>query len=215
MILTSGNPYIIEAAAGQGTRPTDHSSMHVDEQYRLMGTHIDQTLKAKILNFEYVDFARLLPKDRITKEDDHCMELISRGGSTFFVLVSDRETSGITSFSRWEQAFRIYSNILTTTFPQKSPELLQYNQVIFTAAQTYAWENIYTYDREFRWHISNFPCRSRAVILQQAWAMYLKDHIDKNRGEFSSPKNGGRKKEICRRFNKGLCKNGISCKYDH
>ena len=80
MIPTSGNPYILDTGAGQVTRPTDHLSMHVDEQYRLMGTHIDQSLKAKILNFEYVDFARLIPKDRITKEDNHCVELVSKGG---------------------------------------------------------------------------------------------------------------------------------------
>ena len=215
MIPTSGNSYILDAGVGQGTGPSDHLSMHVDEQYRLMGTHIDQTLKAKILNFENMDFARLLPKDRISKEDDHRMELVSEGMSTFFVLVSDHETLGITSFWRWEQAFCIYSNILTSTFPQKSPELLQYNQVIFSAAQTYAWENVYTYDCEFRWHISNFLCRSWAMILQQAWALYFKDRIDKNRVDFSTPKNGGHKKEICRRFNKGLCKNGINCRYDH
>ena len=104
---TSGYPYILDTGAGQVTRPTDRLSMHVDEQYRLMGTNIDQSLKAKILNFEYVDFARLIPKDRITKEDNLHMELVSTGGSTFFVPVSDRKTSGITSFSRWEQAFRI------------------------------------------------------------------------------------------------------------
>ena len=214
MIPTSGNPYILDTGAGQVTRPTDHLSMHIDEQYRLMGTCIDQSLKLRSLILNMWILRGSFQKTGSPRRTTTTWSWSVKGGS-FFVPVSDHETSGITSFSRWEQAFPIYSNILTSTFPQKSPELLQYNQVIFTAAQTYVWENVYTYDCEFRWHISNFPCRRWAVILQQAWAMYLKERIDKNRGDFSSPKNGGLKKEICRRFNKGLCKNGINCRYDH
>ena len=173
------------------------------------------TLQNKIWNHEYIDFARLKPLDKVTKEDDHCMELVSRGGQTFFVPVSDRETTGITSFSKWEQAFRIYSNLYTKRYPNKASELIQYNHIIYTASLTFSWDNVYQYDKEFRMHLSQYPLRSWAVILQQAWSICLKDRIKHE--DFHSHNGSGRKfkKEACKRFNRGQCTAGRNCKYDH
>ena len=113
------------------------SVAQVDENYLLIGAHINQGLRNKIVNFEYIDFSRLLPRDRVTREDDHRMELVSRGGSTFFVSVVDREMTSINSFTKWEQAFSIYMNVITSAYLNKSAELVQYNHVIFTASQMY------------------------------------------------------------------------------
>ena len=42
------------------------------------------------------------------------MELVNRDGRTYFVPATDRDKSGIISnFSRWEQAFRVFSDIYT------------------------------------------------------------------------------------------------------
>ena len=63
-------------------------------------------MRQKIVNHEYIDFARLVPKGKSSAiEENHRMELINRGGATFFIPVHDRETSGITNFNKWEQAF--------------------------------------------------------------------------------------------------------------
>ena len=122
-------------------------------------THLDQALQQKIVNNEYVDFARLLPKSHTASGgiNDHRMELISKGGLTFFVPVSDHEATQINNFSKWEQAFRVFSNIYTRAYPHRASELIQYNYIIHTAANTFTWENVYTYDRKFRIHLSNFP----------------------------------------------------------
>ena len=132
---------------------------------------------------------------------------------TFLSPVSDRDNAHINSYSKWEQTFRIYSNVLTSKFPQKSPELLQYNHTIHSASTTYFWENVYTYDREFRQHIARHPKRPWSVILQQAWTMILKDRI-RHHNNFNKHKNNKENKP-CRRFNKGKCTFGFSCKYDH
>ena len=63
------------------------------------------------------------------------------------------ETVTINSFSKWEQAFRIFSNIYTKEHPNRASELIQYNHVIHTIASTYTWENVYAYDRQFRMHL--------------------------------------------------------------
>ena len=96
--------------------------------------------------------------------------------------------------------------------------------MIFTASQSYIWDNVYQYDREFRMHISKYPERSWAIILQQAWTMYLKNKISVNSHFDYSNRQGGftpgsgtpkSKKDVCKRFNKGLCSRGRGCRYVH
>ena len=106
----------------QGKHNLPHAAM--DEEYLVIGGHIDSRLQQKIINFEYIDFARLLPKDCISKIEDQRSELVVRGGNTFFAPVSERETSAISSFLKGEQAFCIYSNILTRAYPGKASELI-------------------------------------------------------------------------------------------
>ena len=194
-----------------------HSTI-VDERYIVMGRTVDLVLRDKIKRGEYVDLARLLPRDHPTY-DDNRLELINRGGQTFFVPAGEHEYSlAITNFTKWDLAFRVYSNIYLQTHPQKATELLQYAHIIYTASLSFIWENVYTYDKEFRNHLAMFPDCSWAIILQQAWSMCLKDWVTQNFGNGGGNKSGGNgfcKKEACKRFNKGLCTAGKACKYDH
>ena len=78
--------------------PNHHHSI-MDEEYLVVGGHVDQALQEKIAWLEYIDFAQLLPPDKISKVDDHRMELVVKGGSTFFLPVADRETTTISNFN--------------------------------------------------------------------------------------------------------------------
>ena len=112
----------------------------------------------------------------------------------------------------------MYSNIYLKQNPDRATELIQYNHLICTAAQTFVWDNIYNYDREFRMHLQNYPGRSWGVILQQAWSVCLKDKHYGNNGSSGYSNGKGyvkKKKEICQRFNRGQCTAGHSCHYDH
>ena len=155
----------------------------MDEDYQMIDSHLDDNLRDKILKWEYVDFSKLIPKSKGGWEEEHQrLEIINKNGVSFLSLVSERESVQITSYSKWEQAFRIYSNVVTLKYAQKGPELLQYNHTIQTAATTYTWENVHSYDHEFRHHIARHPDRSWVIILQQAWTMLLKD---RNRSDSS------------------------------
>ena len=219
---TPGNiPFSVELTPAV-INPNIHQASVVDKNYVVIGNNLDKVLKSKIIQHQYIDFARLLPKDRMVNEDDHRMELVQKGGATFFVPVSGRENAGaISSFGRWEQTFRVFSNVYTKVYPERATELIQYNQLIHTAALSFTWDNVYRYDREFRMHLSNYPNRNWGVILQQARSVYLKDRISHfksddqgNRGSGSSP-NPNKKKEICKRFNKGNCNRGFRCNFEH
>ena len=155
-----------------------HSSL-LDEGYLFVGSHIDQVTRTKIGNGEYLDLVKLMQKDKLSVEEDNRMEIVNRGGMSYWVPISDRDSnSGITSYAKWEQAFRVFSHIYTGFHPHKTGELIQYNHIIQTAAQSYAWENVYRYDHDFRLHMSCYHLkRSWGVILQQAWSMFLKDKV--------------------------------------
>ena len=75
----------------------------------------------------------------------------------YFVPASDHNNTSISSLQKWEQAFRVYSNIFLKEHPETATELVQYNHVISTAATSYISENIYSYDKEFHQHMSVYP----------------------------------------------------------
>ena len=142
------------------------------------------------------------------------MELVSRGGSAYFVPVSD--TSGtISNFGHWEQAFRAFSNVYIQAYPARATELIQYNHLIYTASLSLKTFTDTTKSSECI--LATFLTATGGVILQQAWSIYLKDRIQRNddKSGGSALSNYAKKKEICKRFNKGKCTSGYKCNYDH
>ena len=198
-------------------------SLIIDEEYSLVGGHIDENLQKIIEGGGYVDFAKLLHKDRVEQENDNRLKIMTgQGGGTFLAPYSDRFLSSVNSLSKWQQAFRVYTNIYLKVNPRRGSEIVQYNHVICTAAQTYPWEDVYRYDQEFRIHIGKHPERSWAVILQHAWNIKLKDKAQFQRNNFqlgnqsNSQKQANKgKSDICYRFNRGVCNFGFNCKFQH
>ena len=193
----------------------------MDEDYLVVGNHVDQVTQDKIMNGEYVDFSKLIPKDKILCEEDGRLELIVRNGRTFWSPVTESVT--ISNFARWEQAFRVFSNIYTRRFPQKAGELIQYNHIIHSISLTYIWENVYSYDKEFRIHLSKHPQQSWAVILQQTWSMRLRDRLTgsafnnfaSSGGAVTGSDTRNKSNEPCKQYNRGRCSFGPNCKYEH
>ena len=143
-------------------------SVMVDQDYLMVAAHIDEGIKRKVINGEYVDFARLLPRDRVESQDNKRMELVVKDGQVWYEPVSrisQNGSSGINSYIKWEQAFRVFSDIYTLAYLARGPELVQYNHVIYTTSITYMWENVYRYGREFRLHMAQHPDRSWLIIL--------------------------------------------------
>ena len=100
------------------------------------------------MNHEYVDFVKLLRKDKVNMDEDSPLVLVNKGGQTALMPYRDRSVT-INSYNKWEQSFRIFSDVYTSHYPERAPELIQYNHIIHNASQTYYWDNVYTYDKEF------------------------------------------------------------------
>ena len=58
-------------------------SVVVDENYRAIGTHVDQSMRQKIIKGEYIDFSKLIPRDRVLSEDDTRIHLVVKDGKIF------------------------------------------------------------------------------------------------------------------------------------
>ena len=155
-------------------------SVVVDEEYAIVGAHIDENLKRKIISGDYVDFARLIPRDSVSMEADKRLEIVSRNGQTFFQPMVKREGVGINNIFRWDQAFRVYCTLYTEIHHHRAPEMIQYSHIIHHANQLFIWENVYAYDVDFHIHMSKHPERSWGIILQQAWSMRLQDRVVRN-----------------------------------
>ena len=127
----------------------------IDEDYQMIDAHVDEAFKKKVIGFEYIDFSKLIVKNKTVREEENQrLEIVNKNGMSYLAPVQERDGTQISSYAKWEQAFRVYSNIITGTFPHKATELLQYHHAIHTAAMSYVWENVYAYDKEFRHHIS-------------------------------------------------------------
>ena len=71
----------------QGKVGSVQLSVQVDEDYLIVGNYIDDATKRKIGNGEYIDFAKLMPRDKVGVDEDHRMEMINRGGLSYWVPV--------------------------------------------------------------------------------------------------------------------------------
>ena len=201
-------------------------SVFVDANYLLIGSHVDESTRQKIESCQYVDLARLLPRDKVDMLDDHRMVPVNENGQSFWVPFSDRQNQNvINSYPKWELAFRVYTDIFTRKFPMKAPELLQYTHVIHTIAQTYSWESVYRYDRDFREHMAHHPLRSWGIILQPAWNLRLNSGARSsslasastydNSNSNNLQRRDRSKRDVCWRYNRGRCTYGSNCKFDH
>ena len=197
----------------------------VDENYSVVASHVDDATYRKIVSHEYVNFSKLIAKDKVM-EEERGVELVPifKAGKTVFAPTHERDSTVISSFSKWEQAFRVFSAVYTREHPHRAYELIQYNHMIYDASLNFVWNNVYAYDRDFRIHHSYNPGRSWAIILQQAWMFRLKTKLSEvngghpghaNNNNSSNRQSWGQKREVCYRFNRGKCSYGSNCKFEH
>ena len=60
----------------------------IDQDYQMIDSHIDKTIKKKIQSYEYIDFSKLVSRSKMFKEEEsQRLEIISRNGISFWHLL--------------------------------------------------------------------------------------------------------------------------------
>ena len=191
----------------------------IDQDFMILAAHVDEVTAKKIAIGEYINFSRLIPKDKITLEEDHRLEMVQKGGSTYWIPAADKEQTVISNVEKWDQAFRVYSKIYVKYNPSRGQELVEYAFLIHSTAGIFAWSNVYTYDKLFRMHIAKHPKRNWGIILQQAWSFCLMEkNGNQNQTNYNgrgSDENRRKSSKICFKYNQGRCPYGFNCKFEH
>ena len=121
----------------------------VNEDYMVVGAHLDNQIVIKIKSVEHMLFGKLIPPDRVINEGR--IEMYVKNGRLYWMPASN--AININSIARWEQAFWVFSNIYCKVNPHHSAELIEYNHVTHTITLLYTWDNVYVFDKEFRMHM--------------------------------------------------------------
>ena len=155
-----------------------------DDDFFHLSCHMETALRQKIEAGEYVDLEKLLPRDRTKRltNGETRFEWVNRDSGTFLVPTSERELK-INSVRCWDQAFRIYATIYCGANPTRSQEIWQYVSVINTAAASYMWDNVASYDFTFRHLMAFNPKRSWAKTYNQMWNLCMKDPLPKTNNQ--------------------------------
>ena len=227
-LLVEQEKYKAGIAAPKGMIPIDDNvrmlrQLDPDDDFFHVTCHIDNALQVRIQNGEFVELERLLPHDRSGFDHgfpnaENVMELVSRGGQTYFAPARDR--AKINNVRKWDQAFRIYVAIYSEANLSRAVEIWQYIYVIHKAASVYNWDNVSFYDQTFRQLMATKPWRSWSKTYVQAWNVAMNEPITKS--NFNSEKFAGNKSEhswrddCCWKFNKNKCKKSAqACDFDH
>ena len=63
----------------------------MDNSYNMVGSNLDLLTKEKIRKGEYIDFSKLLPRDKLSSAaEEGCMDLVHKGGQTYFIPAAER-----------------------------------------------------------------------------------------------------------------------------
>lgn len=185
-----------------------------DDNLFALAMHLDLAMVQKIERGEYVELSKLLPREKLVPQDEYDkVTIVSKNGKPAFEPhPGDKDSVIINSYKRWEAAFDVYAGVFVRAHPRRSPEIFQYKHTIRKAAESYVWSGIYAYDKVFRTHMQSNPGRTWSKKHKDAWS----DHVHVHKVVVANEGNPGKKRKICRYFNKnGRCAKGAQCEYDH
>ena len=226
-IIIDAEQYKAHIEKPTGTLEFGSSNSLSDDDFFHLICHVEPSMRVKIEKGQYVDLEKLLPTDRLRKNDQATrLGWWHKEGDTFLAPINkDRK---IYNSKRWDAAFRVYASIYCRANPDRAGEIWQYIDIIHTAASAYVWDNVAKYDQIFRQLMEFNPRRSWAVTYNLMWNLSMVEPLPKmpNFRSGSGDNKNFQKKQInadseerpkynhCWSFQKGECKYGANCRYD-
>ena len=134
----------------------------------VLGDHVPQSIKVKIISGQYVDLACLLEAP-VVPEDLGKHLVLNNSGE---LVVKPNMKQSIVDIAKWTDAFLIFSSIYLSAHPVKMQDLLKYMHTIRLGAarHTEGWRS---YDQQFRLRMGNNPANSWAMIDMELWLLCM------------------------------------------
>ena len=184
---------------------------------------VPATYVKQIQSGEFFDLSKLLPREFPATTDEDSV-VLTLENSIIKVKKANQPTQKITDIEQWTTAFTIYMGVLTSKFPTRSQELLQYMSLIRYASQTHRGLGWCIYDHKFRRKAAVNTSFNWSEIDQQLWLCIFTIPPEILRREYPlfshgpqqySTSSGAAKGGTCHEFNKrGECRN-TRCPYRH
>ncbi|XP_077781382.1 uncharacterized protein LOC144327054 [Podarcis muralis] len=172
----------------------------------ILGNHLSQRKRNKILNGDYVDIFTLLPPTKITGKGE---KRRSYGRRRYRTPRAER------TFDNWLDGYQVFMGVVCAAYPHRAMDLVAY-QAHVRRARALAGENAaLTYDENFRRNASLHPTTRWDLTDPNYWGEDVNPYIEKKSQEAAKVgKIEPKKRRQCWEFNRGVCSRPF-CKYLH
>ncbi len=137
--------------------------------YSLAGAKLDNKIKRKIWNLDYVELATLLPRTEAEPRVSMFMDKVDPSAVGF----TSTKTKKTATVAEWNYLFSINTSVYLTKYPEEGSQMVTYmnkiHDMYLADPHTYFWR---TFDEEFRrfkklckempWHV--FPPNNKCTL---------------------------------------------------
>ena len=174
-------------------------------------------LVSQIVAGKFVELHELLSTNLVLNEPEPQLLFDGRLVLTSTPKKPKRRVDDITS---WLEAFSIYCLILSSHFPHRWKDLMQYQLLILRTHRQFAGRVWLAYERAFREHAAASNLTDWSTINVQLFNFHAAGASVRSRGElsdeFSEPRGAPSSLIICKSWNRGHCvAPSSSCRFAH
>ena len=174
-------------------------------------------LVSQILRGTFVDLSDLLSANLVSSDPEPHLMLDGRLVLTAPPKKQRRQIEGITS---WTEAFKVFSLVLTSSFPQRWKDLTLYKLLILRIHRQFNGRVWLAYDKAFREHAAATGLFDWSLMNTQLFNFHAAGaslrSSSPSSGEFLEPSGSSSSRIACISWNKGCCTAPFTrCRYYH
>nr|XP_034966506.1 uncharacterized protein LOC118082785 [Zootoca vivipara] len=175
----------------------------------ILGNHLSNKKRNKILNGDYVDIFTLLPPAKMKGKGEKKPAYGKR---------KYREPRAERTFENWLDGFQIYMGTIVACYPKRAMHLLAYMAHVRRAYALAGEGPALLYDEDFRRNASLLSSTRWDLRDQNFWGEHVGPYIEKKQPESARSARAEYKRSarrlVCWEYNKGTCGRAY-CKYSH
>ncbi|CAI5762054.1 finger 703-like [Podarcis lilfordi] len=172
----------------------------------ILGNHLSQKRRNKILNGDYVDMFTLLPPTKLLGKGE---KRRSSGKGRYRTPRAER------TFENWLDGYQVFMGVVCAAYPRRAMDLVAYLAHVRRAHSLAGEQAALTYDENFRRNASLLPSTRWDLTDPNFWGEDVTPYIERrNQGMVKAGRTEVKRRRLCWEFNKGTCSRP-SCKYLH